>query len=58
MGTGSDKNGQDKKRIREKDRENSKAGRQTLGCKATLVLPREKERRLRLKKDDGDGGAR
>ena len=29
MGTGSDKKGQDKKRIRERGRENSKAGRQT-----------------------------
>ena len=29
IGTGSDKKGQDKKRIRERDRENCKAGRQT-----------------------------
>ena len=36
MGTGNDKKEQDKKRIREKDRENRKAGKQTSGCKATL----------------------
>ena len=59
MGTGSDKKGQDKKRIRERDRKNCKAGRQTSECKATLVWTRKKERRrLREKKDDGDGGAR
>ena len=59
MGTGSDKKGQDKKRIRERDCENRKARRQTLECKATLVWPPEKERRrLRGKKDDGEGGAR
>ena len=53
MGTGSDKKGQDKKQIREKDRENCKAGRQTLECKATLVWTRKKERRrLRGEKDD------
>ena len=46
MGTGSDKKGHDKKRIRERDCENHKAGRQTLGCKAMLVWTREKERRL------------
>ena len=51
MGTGSDKKGQDKKRIRERNRENCKAGRQTLECKATLVWRRKKERRrLRGKK--------
>ena len=59
MGTGSDKKEQDKKRIRERDCENRKARRQTSECKATLVWPREKERRrLRGKNDDGDGGAR
>ena len=58
-GTGSDKKGQYNKRIRERNRENRKAGRLTLKCKATLVWTREKERRkLREKKDDGDGGAR
>ena len=45
--------------IRERDCENRKARRQTSECKATLVSPREKERRrLRGKNDDGDGGAR
>ena len=59
MDTGSDKKGQDKKRIRERDRENFKAGRQTSECKATMVWTRKKERRrLREKKDDGDGGVR
>ena len=59
MGSGSDKKEQDKKRIRERHLENRKAGRQTSGCKTTLVWAREKERRrLRGKKDDGDGGAR
>ena len=58
MGTGSDKKGQDKKRIRERVCENRKAGRQTSKCKATLVWPHEKERRLRGKNDDGDGDAR
>ena len=43
MGCGSDKNGQDKKRLREKHRENRKAGGQTSGCMATLVWTREKE---------------
>ena len=58
-GTGSDKKGQDKKRIRKRDRENCKVRRQTSECKATLIWTREKERRrLRGKKDDGDGGAR
>ena len=48
-----------KRRMRERDRENCKAGRQTSGCKATLVWTRKKERRrLRGEKDDGDGGAR
>ena len=37
MGIGSDKKGQDKKQIRERGRENCKAGRQTSECKATLV---------------------
>ena len=59
MGTGSDKKGQDKKRIREKDPKNCKAGRQTSECKATLVWTRKKEkRRLRGEKNDGDGDAR
>ena len=58
MGTGSDWKGQDKKRIRERDRENCKAWRQTSECKATMVWTRKKERRrLRGKKDDGDVGA-
>ena len=36
-----------------------KNGRQISECKATLVWTRKKERRrLREKKDDGDGGAR
>ena len=49
----------------ERDCENRKAAkiekarRQTSECKATLVWPRENERRrLRGKNDDGDGGAR
>ena len=59
MGAGRDKKGQDKKRISERDRENRKARKRTSECQATLVWPREKEkRRLRGKKDDGDGGAR
>ena len=59
MGTGSDKKGQDKKRIRKRDCENCKAGRQTSECEATLVWTCKKERRrLRGEKDDGDGGAR
>ena len=59
MNTGSDKKGQDKKRIRERDLKNCKAGRQTSECKATLIWTRKKERkRQRGKKDDGDGGAR
>ena len=37
MSTWSEKKGQDKKRIHEKDHENRKARRQTSGCKATLV---------------------
>ena len=59
MSTGSDKKGQDKKRIRERDCENCKARRQTSECKATLVWTRKKERRrLHGEKDDGDGSAR
>ena len=59
VGTGSDKKGQDKKPIHERDCENRKARRQTSECKATLVWTREKQiRRLRGKNDDGDGGAR
>ena len=51
MGTGSDKKGQNKKQIRERDCENYKVRRQTSECKATLVWTREKERRrLRWKK--------
>ena len=45
MGTGSDKKGQVKKRIREKDCENRKSGRQTSECNAALIWIREKERR-------------
>ena len=44
-GTGSDKKEQDKKRLREMDRDNCKAKRQTSECKAMLVWTREKERR-------------
>ena len=59
VGTGSDKKGQDKKRIRERDRENCKVGRQTSGCKATLVGTRKKKRRkLHGKKNGGDCGAK
>ena len=59
MGAGSDKKGQDKKGIYERDCENCKVRRQSSKCKATLVWTREKERRrLRGKKDGGDGGAR
>ena len=58
MRTGSDKKGQDKKRIRERDFENCKAGRQTSECETTLVWTCKKKRRLRGEKDDGDGGAR
>ena len=59
MGSGSDKKGQDKKRIRERDRKNCKPGRQSSECKAMLVWTRKKERkRLREKKDDEDGGTR
>ena len=59
MGIGSDKKGQDKKRIHERDCENCKAGRQTLECEVTLVWTCKKERRrLPGEKDNGDGGAR
>ena len=59
MDIGCDKKGQDKKRIRERNRKNFIAGRQTSECKATLVWTRKKERRrLRGEKDYGDGGAR
>ena len=59
MGTWSDKKEQDKKQIRERDCENCKERRQTSESKAALVWTREKKRRrLRGKKDDGDGGAR
>ena len=59
MGTGSDKKGQDKKRICERDCENCKAGRKTSECEATLIWTRKKERRrLRGEKDNGDGSAR
>ena len=58
MGTGSDKKGQDKKQIRERDCKNCKAGRQTSECEATLVWTCKKERRLCEEKDDGDGSAR
>ena len=42
MGTGNDKKGQDKKRIRERDCENCKARKQTSECKATLKWTRKK----------------
>ena len=59
MGTGSDKKGQDKKRICERDCKNCKAGRKTSECEATLVWTRKKERRrLCGEKDDEDGSAR
>ena len=59
MVTWSDKKEQDKKRIRKRDCENCKAGRQTSECEATLVWTCKKDRRrLRGEKDDGDGGAR
>ena len=59
MNTRSDKKGQDKKQIRERDYKNCKAGRQTSECKATLVWTRKKEKkRLRAEKDDEDGCAR
>ena len=58
MSTRSDKKGQNKKRIHERECKNCKAGRQTLKCKAMLVWTYKKERRLRGEKDDGDGGAR
>ena len=59
MGTGSDKKGQDKKRIGERDCKDRQARRQTSECKTTMVWPREKERRrLHGKNDVGDGGAR
>ena len=59
MGTRNDKKGQGKKRIRERDCKNCKAGRQTSECKATLVWTRKKERRkLCGEKDDGDGSGR
>ena len=59
MGAGNDKKVQHKKRICERECENRKARRQNLECKATLVRARgKKRRRLRGKKDDGDGGAR
>ena len=59
MGTRSDKKGQDKKRIRERDCKNCKAGRKTSECKVMLVWTRKKERRrLRGEKDDRDSGAR
>ena len=56
MSIRSDKKGQDKKRIHERDCKNCKAGRQTSECKATLVWTHKKERRrLRGEKDDEDG---
>ena len=59
MGAGSDKKGQDMKQILEMDHKNLKARRQTSKCKAMLVWTCEKKRRrLRGKKDGGDGGAR
>ena len=45
--------------IRKRDSENCKSRRKTSECKATLLWTRKKEiRRLREKKDGGDGGAR
>ena len=58
MGIRSDKKGQNKIQIRERDCKNCKAGRQTSECKATLVWTRKKERKLCGEKDDGDDGAR
>ena len=58
MGTGSDKKGQDKKQIRERDCENCKAGRQASECKAMLIWTHKKERRLCGEKDDGNCSAR
>ena len=58
MNAESDNKEQAKKRIRERGRENRKARRKTLECKATLVWTRKKERRLRGKKDEGDGDVR
>ena len=59
MVTGSDKKGQNKKRIRERGCKYCKAGRQTTACKAMLVWTHKKERRrLCGKKNDGDGGTR
>ena len=55
MGAGSGKKEQDMTQIRE----NHKTSRQTLECKATLVWTRQREKRkLRGKKDDGNGSAR
>ena len=58
MSAGSDKKGQDKKRICKRYRENRKAKGQTLEYKTSLVWTHEKERRLCVIKDDGDGSAR
>ena len=59
MGAESGKKEQDKKQLRERDREHCKARRQILECKAMLVWTRQKERRrLCGKKDDGNGGVR
>ena len=59
MSIGSDKKGQDRKQICERDNKNCKARRLNLEYKATLVWTRKKERRrLCGEKDDGDGGAR
>ena len=43
MGAGSNKKEQNRKRIRERDRENCKARRQTSEYKARLIWTREKE---------------
>ena len=45
MGAGSNKKGEDKKLIGERDCKNCKARRQTSECKATLVWTRVRERR-------------
>ena len=44
VGAGSDKKGQDKKRVREGDGKDCKVERQTTECEAPLVRTREKER--------------
>ena len=50
MGTRSDKKGQDKKLICERDCKNCKAGRQTLECKATLVWTHKRRKEVYVRK--------